>query len=192
MWFSAPLLSSEDSKSSTNPLSVLPCPSNHIGSMDPSQELVNIGERNFHESLLIQKNKPFKVGPSSVLDRVKSFLPQMEVANKQLEERIADGKTVDLDIENVDNCEGPIIEMNLALCARDENSDEEESEEDESDSDADIQVELEHTKSKNEDESLLKLKIPGRGKKPKDGRTLIEMMPGESTNTKDCFEKDKT
>lgn len=35
----------------------------------------------------------------------------MEVANKQLEEKIADGAMEDLDIENVDDCEGPIIEM---------------------------------------------------------------------------------
>ena len=47
----------------------------------------------------------------AVLDRVKSFLPQMEEANKQLDEKIAEGSTLDLDIENVDDCEGPIIEM---------------------------------------------------------------------------------
>ncbi|XP_030829217.1 uncharacterized protein C12orf45 homolog [Strongylocentrotus purpuratus] len=163
--------------------------------MNPSQELLNIGEKNIQDSLLIKKSKPFKMGPSSVLGRVKSFLPQMEVANKQLEEKIADGAMEDLDIENVDDCEGPIIEMNLALCAHDENSDdeeEEESEEDESDSDEDNRVGLQCDKSDLGDATLSELKLPGKGKKPKDGRTLIEVMPGELSDDVGCNEGDKT
>lgn len=87
-----------------------------------------------------------------------------------------------------------LLIQNLALCAHDENSDdeEEESEEDESDSDEDDRVGLQCDKSDLGDATLSELKLPGKGKKPKDGRTLIEVMPGELSDDVGCNDGDKT
>ena len=45
------------------------------------------------------------------LSAVKSFLPKMAQANVKLQEKIASESLEAVNIENTDNCEGPIIEM---------------------------------------------------------------------------------
>lgn len=78
-----------------------------------SDELLNVG-RKVEDPLLITREKPFKLPPPSALSRVRSFLPQLQKANEDLEARISSGKQEDWNIENVAN-EEPFIEMNLAL-----------------------------------------------------------------------------
>ncbi|KAI8072385.1 hypothetical protein BC940DRAFT_292458 [Gongronella butleri] len=56
--------------------------------------------------------KTFKVDANNdLLSRLQAFLPQMEAANAQLD---AQDKTK-LDIENLEDSDGPYIEMNLGL-----------------------------------------------------------------------------
>ncbi|XP_078677307.1 uncharacterized protein LOC144913976 [Branchiostoma floridae x Branchiostoma belcheri] len=92
-----------------------------------STELLQIGTGSHPSSLLLQKKSSQKVGgsletfrpqPSAVLSSVKRFLPQLSAANKQLL-TAAPGQ---LDIQNVEDCEGPVIEMDLALIATGEDS----------------------------------------------------------------------
>lgn len=59
--------------------------------------------------------KTFKPSPSSILGQVRNFLPQIDKANKDLEKKVQSGLAADIDIENTDDCEGPVIELNLAL-----------------------------------------------------------------------------
>ncbi|KAK2187171.1 hypothetical protein NP493_173g04000 [Ridgeia piscesae] len=59
--------------------------------------------------------KTFQVPPSSVLQQARHFLPQLASANAALEERLRTIPATQLDIENIDDCHGDIIEMNLAL-----------------------------------------------------------------------------
>ncbi|KAI8511160.1 hypothetical protein Bbelb_102600 [Branchiostoma belcheri] len=92
-----------------------------------STELLQIGTGSHPSSLLLQKKSSPKVGgsletfrpqPSAVLSSVKRFLPQLSAANEQLL-TAAPGQ---LDIQNVEDCEGPVIEMDLALIATDSQS----------------------------------------------------------------------
>ncbi|XP_035677284.1 uncharacterized protein LOC118416302 [Branchiostoma floridae] len=70
-------------------------------------------------SLLLQKSssrprgplETFRPQPSAVLNSVKRFLPQLSAANQQLQ-MAAPGQ---LDIQNLEDCDGPVIEMDLAL-----------------------------------------------------------------------------
>ncbi|KAJ1926762.1 hypothetical protein IWQ60_003531 [Tieghemiomyces parasiticus] len=52
--------------------------------------------------------------PSSVLDRVQDFLPQLAVANKHLDERVAQDAT-SVSVEDVDSDEEQYVEMDLGL-----------------------------------------------------------------------------
>ncbi|XP_019626025.1 PREDICTED: uncharacterized protein LOC109471176 [Branchiostoma belcheri] len=91
-----------------------------------STELLQIGTGSHPSSLLLQKKSPkvpgsletFRPQPSAVLSSVKRFLPQLSAANEQLL-TAAPGQ---LDIQNVEDCEGPVIEMDLALIATGEDS----------------------------------------------------------------------
>ncbi|KAL3852104.1 hypothetical protein ACJMK2_015790 [Sinanodonta woodiana] len=62
-----------------------------------------------------QPLRTFRASPSSVLTQVKQFLPKMDTANRDLEEILKTQPASSIDIENVEDCKGPIIEMNVAL-----------------------------------------------------------------------------
>eukprot|EP00058_Branchiostoma_floridae_P021181 XP_002606671.1 hypothetical protein BRAFLDRAFT_72560 [Branchiostoma floridae] len=78
----------------------------------------------------------FRPQPSAVLSSVKRFLPQLSAANQQLQ-MAAPGQ---LDIQNLEDCDGPVIEMDLALIPTCEDSssssDSSSEEEDEDEEDA--------------------------------------------------------
>lgn len=67
------------------------------------------------------KFKTHRLHPNSVLDRVKGFLPHMKQANDDLQEAIEDRGQTEFDIENVEHVDD-VIEMNLAVVERDEDS----------------------------------------------------------------------
>ncbi|XP_002740554.1 uncharacterized protein LOC100372848 [Saccoglossus kowalevskii] len=89
-----------------------------------SKELLNIECNLLESKLLLKKKKTYRPEPSSVLQSVKDFLPAMADANKVLEKTLVETPHKDVDIENIQNFDGPIIEMNLALFERDSGSDE--------------------------------------------------------------------
>uniref|UniRef100_F6UZJ9 Uncharacterized protein n=1 Tax=Monodelphis domestica TaxID=13616 RepID=F6UZJ9_MONDO len=89
-----------------------------------SRELLRAGcasAGGFQDTLLIgSKGKStglqtVRVEPSSVLERVKNFLPHIEQANKKLREEIASGPPGLFSIENVDDSLEKIIEMDVAV-----------------------------------------------------------------------------
>ncbi|XP_078595042.1 uncharacterized protein LOC144872598 [Branchiostoma floridae x Branchiostoma japonicum] len=105
-----------------------------------SSELLQIGTDPCPSSLLLQKSssrprgplETFRPQPSAVLNSVKRFLPQLSAANEQLQ-MAAPGQ---LDIQNLEDCEGPVIEMDLALiptCEDSSSSSSDSSSEDEED-----------------------------------------------------------
>lgn len=55
--------------------------------------------------------KTFKLPPSSILSQVKSFLPQMKMANQELQNKPAE----EIDIEHVSEDQDRFIEMNIAV-----------------------------------------------------------------------------
>lgn len=59
-----------------------------------------------------ETHKTFHVGNSSVLSKVKTFLPQMALAQKELDN---DENQDNFDIENLDGYAGPVIEMDVGL-----------------------------------------------------------------------------
>ena len=86
----------------------------------------------------------------------------------------------------------PTCIQNLALCAHDGSSEsDEESEEDDNDSEEDNPGGYDNELDLG-DATLSKLKLPGREKKLKDGRTLIEVLPGEVSDGSGNNEGDKT
>ncbi|XP_038068873.1 uncharacterized protein LOC119738190 [Patiria miniata] len=100
-----------------------------------SKDLLDVGKAGHDDPLLIRKKKPYRMPPSSVLGQVKSFLPKMQEANSQLEERLKTAAPEDLDIENITDCENEVIEMNLAVFAEDDNSSSDDDDNDDYDSD---------------------------------------------------------
>ncbi|XP_064399658.1 uncharacterized protein LOC135346089 [Halichondria panicea] len=100
----------------------------------------------------------FKVDRSSILSQVKAFLPRLEKADRELQERLQ-GEGEGLDIEGVEEGE-PCIEMDLAVVPLPHSDSEIES--DLSDSDDD---------SSNSEDRTLKLKVHT---KTKTG-TIVEM-----------------
>ena len=54
---------------------------------------------------------------TSALERARSFLPQLVAANSELEKKIKDDPE-SCNIENVDDCTGPIIEMVHIVCVK--------------------------------------------------------------------------
>jgi len=73
-------------------------------------------------------SKIFKVEPSSVLKRVKDFLPKMKEADEALEKELHVKCASELDIENVEDS-APYIEMSLALIETEEDENKGSSEE---------------------------------------------------------------
>lgn len=76
-----------------------------------------------HEMLVLSKQdtetdpkKTFRFNESSVLTKVKQFLPEMAEENAKLQ-AVLDSNPEKLNIENTDDYDGPIIEMDLALMA---------------------------------------------------------------------------
>ncbi|XP_072511903.1 NOP protein chaperone 1 [Notamacropus eugenii] len=59
--------------------------------------------------------KTIKVERSSVLERVKDFLPHIEQANKKLREEMVSGPPGLFNIENIEDSQEKIIEMDVAV-----------------------------------------------------------------------------
>ncbi|XP_013419554.1 uncharacterized protein LOC106180183 [Lingula anatina] len=124
-----------------------------------SKDLLHIGGSN-PDFLVISKKsaqpvknglKTYRTEPSSVLSRVKSFLPKMEEAQLQIQE-ILKSNPEKLDIEHIDDAEAQVIEMNLALVEQEESSDtssDENEAETVSDSDTDIEFPCSSVTEKN-------------------------------------------
>lgn len=95
---------------------------------------------NHLESVLDLKKKPdkremktFKLPPSSILSQVKSFLPQMKMANQELQNRPAE----EIDIEHVSEDQDRVIEMNIAVVEQSSDFSKDNDSEHSSDSDSD-------------------------------------------------------
>ncbi|KAK2143912.1 hypothetical protein LSH36_800g01109 [Paralvinella palmiformis] len=80
----------------------------------------------------------YRPQPSSVLQRARSFLPQIAKANEDLKKKIAVSSPDVVDIESVDESGGPHIEMNIAILERE-------------DSDSSSSTDLSDTESSNEE-----------------------------------------
>ncbi|XP_020837959.2 NOP protein chaperone 1 [Phascolarctos cinereus] len=89
-----------------------------------SRELLHAGcagAGGLQDTLLISSKgkspglKTVRVERSSLLERVKNFLPHIEQANKKLREEMASGPPGLFNIENVDDCQEKIIEMDVAM-----------------------------------------------------------------------------
>jgi len=90
-------------------------------------------ERESLESLLLLKKKcqppvpavahsTFRVPESSVLSRVRNFLPELRQAEEALQRRVAEAGADSVSIE-ADDSERPHIEMSLGLCELDSGDD---------------------------------------------------------------------
>merc|ERR1711928_34443 len=77
--------------------------------------LINNNNNNNNNISTISSSKPktFKTPTSSVLDRVRNFLPELASANQQLSD-ISPEEKENLNIENVDN-DAKVIEMNISM-----------------------------------------------------------------------------
>merc|ERR1712243_144834 len=117
-------------------------PFNNNAEKATSKELMFVDPNKLHKELIVNNKskhckpttKPitYKVTNSSVLDRVKKFIPEIATANKRLCE-ISSEEKEDLNIENITNDKN-IIEMNISmvdpdLLLSDEEGEEEEDEE---------------------------------------------------------------
>ncbi|GCB83127.1 hypothetical protein scyTo_0024049, partial [Scyliorhinus torazame] len=96
-----------------------------------------------NRKLLINKeNKRSSVPPqilklprSSVMDKLQNFLPQLAKANEELRRQMETSEPGRFDIENIEDCRGRVIEMNVSLFelnGSDESGEEELTSEDES------------------------------------------------------------
>ncbi|XP_023360202.2 uncharacterized protein C12orf45 homolog [Sarcophilus harrisii] len=74
------------------------------------QDMLLIGSKGKSPGL-----KTVRIERSSVLERVKNFLPHIEQANKKLKEEMASGPPDLFNIENVDDSLEKIIEMDVAV-----------------------------------------------------------------------------
>merc|ERR1712180_169789 len=75
--------------------------------------LINNNNNNKISTISSSKPKTFKMPTSSVLDRVRNFLPELASANQQLSD-ISPEEKENLNIENVDN-DAKVIEMNISM-----------------------------------------------------------------------------
>lgn len=116
-----------------------------------SKELLKVQPESIHKKFLLSSDKKhrnligppkgtFRVGTSSVLNRVKSFLPELINANEELS-KITEAERCELDIENTDDTE-KVIEMNISLVnnellVSDDDDDDETSSEESESSDSD-------------------------------------------------------
>ncbi|XP_078091281.1 NOP protein chaperone 1 [Mustelus asterias] len=89
-----------------------------------SAELLrNEGAPGINRQLLIsagnsRKSVPPQIGKvprSSVLDKLQNFLPQIAKANEELRRQMETSEPDRFDIENVADCRGKVIEMNVSL-----------------------------------------------------------------------------
>lgn len=97
--------------------------------MAASEELLHVDPKNAFSSFVINKDKDAKttqrqqppsitrVEASSVLNRVKNFLPVMASANQHLEKEIKESSPSKFNIEDVDESEN-YIEMNIGMFAK--------------------------------------------------------------------------
>uniref|UniRef100_F7CYC4 Uncharacterized protein n=1 Tax=Ornithorhynchus anatinus TaxID=9258 RepID=F7CYC4_ORNAN len=102
-----------------------PCPAGP--GTPPARDLLDVERgyaRGLRDTLLLDAKRPADRGTrlqtvrmerSSLLDTVQNFLPQMERANNDLRERMAEAPPGLFDIENIDDSLEKIIEMDLAL-----------------------------------------------------------------------------
>ncbi|CAM1323124.1 Uncharacterised protein g8297 [Pycnogonum litorale] len=80
----------------------------------------------------------FKMEKSSVLKEIKDFLPKMKEANVDLQKKLQhEDESKNLDIENVNDTDGPIIEMNLAVVQNDDDSTNDETSDNDTESSSD-------------------------------------------------------
>ena len=103
-------------------------------SQKSSGDLLNVGDHptGVESLLLLKKGAPAPVGPeqratyrvptSSVLDRVRAFLPRMRESETALQERLASEGADAVCIE-ADDSARPHIELNLGLCELESGSD---------------------------------------------------------------------
>lgn len=107
--------------------------------------IVNKPSNNNNITAFPTKPKTFKMPTSSILDRVKNFLPEMESANQRLSQVTQEEKE-EMNIENVEN-DDKVIEMNINLVEPELLLSEDD---DDSDTDSDTDSEIE-----NKDSSLM-------------------------------------
>ena len=112
------------------------------GSPQSSADLLTVGERPAGVEALLLLNKKatppsagpeqrstFRIPTSSVLDRVRDFLPRMRDAQTTLQERVASEGADAVCIE-ADDSTRPHIELNLGLCELESGSEPEDSDSD--------------------------------------------------------------
>ncbi|XP_033115258.1 uncharacterized protein C12orf45-like [Anneissia japonica] len=91
------------------------------------KEPLNANNSGLAYSLLIDSKRPTRLPPSSVLSKVKSFLPAMKAANEDLMMNAAEDG---VGLELPENYDGPAIQMDLTQFALDSSSDDSSDEED--------------------------------------------------------------
>ncbi|XP_061195352.1 uncharacterized protein LOC133203599 [Saccostrea echinata] len=101
---------------------------------DNGSHLANIFDLKKKKTPEKTEKKTFRLPPSSILSQVRDFLPQMEMANKALQDK----STEELDIEQVSDDQGQFIEMNIAVVEQNGDISEDSDSEHCSDSDCDI------------------------------------------------------
>ncbi|KAJ5773513.1 hypothetical protein N7457_008409 [Penicillium paradoxum] len=116
-------------------------------------------------------------GDSGLLSRLNAFLPQMKVANEDLERQIAAGKAGDLILDNADESGEQYIEMDLGLGVLEEKRDGESSSEDESEVEGPNGTNDAGKKSQDmNDSDIIGKLMGGKGKKSTTDKPSIEEM----------------
>lgn len=148
-----------------------------------SKELLNVGNKPpALDTLLVTRprSKPERLPPSSVLSRVKSFLPQLEESNRVLQERLASEPAENLDIEHLVDYDGPVIEMNIGIRELEGSSSDSEpssSSEEEDDSSSDDEGKLASGLLDEVSADNIKLPHPGTGGGKRKRKPVIEELP---------------
>lgn len=118
-------------------------------------------------------------GPSSVLERVKHFLPELAQANTTLEERLKTDGQERLDIENTDDHDGDVVQMDLALVERSDSSDCDDSDDDTDSNDSGWNSDTVQSSHQLTEQNL---KLPGSNRRCT-GKACIELLdPDTITN----------
>ncbi|XP_022101177.1 uncharacterized protein C12orf45-like isoform X2 [Acanthaster planci] len=111
---------------------------------------------------------------TNVLSQVKSFLPKMQEANSQLEERLKTVPSEELDIENITGHEKEVIEMNLALFHEDDDSSGEDNDDDDKSQNSSSDENSDEELSLFSEVTTTNIKLPNGSRKPH--RTMIEEL----------------
>merc|ERR550534_359627 len=98
------------------------CANNTTTTTTTSKDLLYVNPHKVNKNLLINNNnnnnnkarRTYKVDSSSILDRVKNFIPEIACANEHLSKISAEEKE-NLNIENVDDDDTNVIEMNINM-----------------------------------------------------------------------------